>query len=62
MKAEDAGDFSSILIKLKLYYEKVDLQINMAKSEYLLVGNETIEDLQLDTGMDGIMWVWGGKF
>jgi hypothetical protein len=34
--------------KLKTYHAQVGLKVNMEKSEYLVVGNSKIEDLQLE--------------
>ena len=46
--AEDQDDLSYMVKKLDKYYQQAGLTINMEKSEYIVVGNEAIENLQLD--------------
>jgi hypothetical protein len=49
--AKDKDNLGHTVRKLKTYYEQVGLKVNMEKSEYLVVGNDKIEDLQLENGL-----------
>ncbi|XP_030752249.1 uncharacterized protein LOC115879488 [Sitophilus oryzae] len=48
--SEDEEDLSYMIRKLQEEYEAAGLQMNLSKCEYLIVGNEEINDLILDTG------------
>lgn len=47
--AGDMDDLSYMLRKLKDEYEKWGLKINMSKTEYLKVGDDELEDIEIET-------------
>lgn len=46
--AEDADNLGLMIRKLNEYYLQARISINMSKSEYLVVVNDTVEDLVLE--------------
>jgi hypothetical protein len=45
---EDEDDLHNVVRKLEMYCEHVGLKVNMEKAEYLVVGDDKIEDLELE--------------